>query len=147
MEKKTWSSLELFQLKECYELAVLYTNDEMAKNILREKAKSIGIPKDYIPAQDDATYQESEMQIMSDVMYELALEGNTSPANTSFKYKNKVESLSDSGEKEYILALLSLRNGTVESNRIEALGHLTAALSHTPNDPRMIALARILEER
>ena len=145
-DEKTLDSLELFQLKECYELAVLYANDEMAKNVLREKAKLIEIPTDYIPTQDDAVYMESEMQILSDAMYALALEGSTSSLNAGFKYKNKIDSLPESGEKEYMLALLSLRKGTAESNRIEALGHLMAALAYTPNDPKMIMLARILEE-
>lgn len=146
VEEEAWNSLELFQLKECYELAVLHVNDEMAKNVLREKAKSIEIPKDYIPVQEEVSYQETEMQILSDALYELTLEGNASSTNSVFKYRSKIESLPDSGEKEYILALLCLRNGTGETNRIKALDHLMTALTFAPNDPRFVALARILEE-
>ncbi len=147
INETTWESIELFQLKECYELAALYANDEMAKNVLHKKIKRIEIPEDcYMSDQDDAVYHESEMQIISDAMYELALEGNVSSSDTGFKYKEKIDSLPESGEKEYVLALLSLRKGTTESNRIEALEHLTAALSYAPNDPRLLTLARVLEE-
>lgn len=145
-ETNVWNCLALFLLKECYKLAVLYTRDEMAKNVLREKAKSIDLSEDYVPAQVDAIYQESEMEILSDAMYALTLEGNMIHATSDFKYMYKIDSLPESGEKEYLKALLSLRQGMSESNRIEALGHLAAALAYTPNDPKMITLARILEE-
>ena len=57
-----WDSIEAFLLKECYTLASYFETNESAKYILREKAKKIDIPADYVPAQIDASYNESEMQ-------------------------------------------------------------------------------------
>lgn len=51
-----------------------------------------------------------------------------------------------SAEKEYILALLALRNGTNETQRFKALKHIRTALSDSPNDPRYIALAAVLQD-
>lgn len=141
-----WDSIEAFQLKECYELAAQYETNDAAQSVLREKAKKIDIPMNYVPVQADASYQESTMQIVSEAMYGLSLEGFSASENSGFKYSHKINSLPGSGEKEFVLALLSLRNGTNETHRIEALGHISSALGYSPNDPRYITLARVLQD-
>lgn len=141
-----WDSMEAFQLKECYDLAVQFEKLDTAKDILREKSKKINIPRNYIPPQADAAYEETEMQIVSEAMYGLSLEGFAVSENTGFKYAHKINSLSDSAEKEYVLALLALRTGTTETQRLKALRHISAALSYSPDDPRYIALANVLQD-
>lgn len=141
----TWDSIEAYQLKECYELAAQFEKLDTAKYVLREKSKKIDIPKNYIPLQADATYEESEMQIVSEAIYSLTLEGFAASESAGFKYSHKINSLSSSSEKEYLLTLLALRNGTNETQRIDALRHISVALSYSPNDPRYIALAEILQ--
>lgn len=143
---KNWDSIEAFQLKECYELAAQHETNDTAKSVLREKAKKIDIPKDYVPVQTDAAYQETPMQIVSEALFELSLEGFAASENSGFKYSHRINSIPSSAEKEFILALLSLRNGTNETHRIEALGHISSALSYSPNDPRFITLARVLQD-
>ena len=142
----TWDSLEAFQLKECYDLATQFVKIDTVMEVLRDKSKKIDIPKNYIPVQADVTYQESEMQIVSEALYELTLEGFAVSENTGFKCAHKISNLPSSAEKEYILALLSLRNGTNEMQRLEALKHISVALSYSPNDPRYIALASVLQD-
>lgn len=139
-------SLEAFQLKECYELAARFAKLDTAKDVLRKKSEKLDIPMNYIPVQTDAVYPETKMQTVSKALYELSLEGFSSSEKTTFKNAYKISGLSDSAEKEFILALLSLRNGSNETQRLEALGHISAALSYSPNDPRFIALADILQK-
>lgn len=142
----TWDSIEAFQLKECYDLAARFENLDTAREVLREKSKKIDIPQNYIPVQADASYQETEMQIVSEVIYGLTLEGFAASDNTGSRYAYKIDSLPGSAEKEYVLALLSLRDGTNETQRLNALRHISAALSYSPNDPRYIALASVLQD-
>lgn len=139
-------SLEAFQLKECYELASQFEKLDIAKNVLRDKAKKLDIPTNYAPVQTDAVYQETEMQIVSEALYELTLEGFAASEKTGFKYAYKINNLPASAEKEYLLTLLALRNGTNETQRLDAIRHLSVALSFSPNDPRFIALAKVLQE-
>ena len=139
-------SLEAFQLKECYELATQYETLDPAREILRERSKKLNIPMNYAPVQTDAAYQETEMQILSEAIYGLTLEGFAASERSDFKYAHKVSSLPPSPEKEFVLALLSLRNGTGETQRLQALRHVSAALSFSPNDPRYVALANVLRE-
>lgn len=142
----TWDSIEAFQLKECYDLATQFEKLDTARDVLREKSKKIDLPKNYIPVQADATYQETEMQVVSEAIYALSLEGFAASENAGFKYSHKINSLPSSAEKEYVLALLALRNGTNETQRLDALRHISVALSYSPNDPRYIALAGVLQD-
>ena len=116
-------------MKECYDLATQFEKLDTARDVLREKSKKIDIPRNYIPVQADATYQETEMQIVSEAIYGLSLEGFAASENTGFKYAHKINNLPSSAEKEYVLALLALRNGTNETQRLDALRHISVALS------------------
>lgn len=140
------NSLESFQLKECYELATQFERLDQAKEVLREKSKKLDIPMNYAPVQTDAKYQKTEMQIASEVIYGLSLEGFSASESTGYKQAYKIENLPSSAEKEYILALLSLRNGVNETQRLDALRHISIALSFSPDDPRFIALANVLQD-
>ena len=141
-----WDNIEAFQLKECYELATQFEKLDTARDVLREKSKKIDIPQNYVPVQADATYQETEMQIVSEAIYGLSLEGFAASENSGFKYAHKINNLPSSAEKGFVLALLALRSGTNETQRLEALRHISVALSYSPNDPRYIALASVLQD-
>lgn len=142
----TWDTIEAFQLKECYDLATQFEKLDTAKDVLREKSKKIDIPKNYIPIQVDATYEETEMQIVSEAIYGLTLEEFVASESAEFKYAHKINNLPSSAEKEYVLALLALRSGTSEPQRINSLEHIRVALSYSPDDPRYIALASVLQD-
>lgn len=130
--------------KECYDLAAQYEQLDAAKNILRDKSKKIRIADGYDSVQTQSS-AESDMQILSEALYELALEGYAaSDSNRSDRNISRVSSLPDSGEKEYLLALISLRNRTDETARNEALNHISRALAYSPNDPRYFYLSQIL---
>ena len=139
-------SIEAFQLKECYELSTQFERLDTAKEVLRERSKRLDVSMNYAPVQTDVSYQETEMQIMSEAIYGLTLEGFAASEKNGFRYAHKIDSLPSSAEKEFVLALLSLRNGTNETQRIDALRHISVALSYSPNDPRFITLANILQE-
>lgn len=141
-----WDSIESFLLKECYDLAARYESQDIVRNILREKCQRINIPDGYVPLQGNTPYQETEMQILSQAVYELTLEGYATDVNSEFQYIHKINGLPTSAEKEYLLAILSLRKGTNTSARIEALRHISSALALSPNDPRYTTLASILQE-
>lgn len=141
-----WDGTEAYQLKECYDLAVQFVKLDIAKDVLREKSKKIDFPKTYASEQTNAKYVETEMQIISEALYELTLEGFVASESTGFKYAYKINSLPESAEKEYLMALLALRNGTNETQRLDAMRHISVALSYSPDDPRYIALANVLQD-
>lgn len=140
-----WDSTEMFLLKECYDLAERYAMLGGAKDVLRGKSGQIDLPENYVPAQTDAAYPESDMQVISEAMFGLTLQGYAASGEDP-NYSHRVSSLPPSAEKEYFLALMALRNGMNESQRTEALRHLSLALAESPNDPRYIALRYILVE-
>lgn len=142
----TGDNVQSFQLKECYDLAARFEKFDTARDILREKSKRIKNSKKYVSVQKGLLDGETEMQIISEAIYELTLEGLVGSKNTRFHCIYKIENLPNSAEKEYILALLDLRSGTDETHRLSALRHISAALSHSPNDPRYITLASILQD-
>lgn len=141
-----WSSTEKANLKECYDLALQFEKMDIAKDVLREKAKKLGAAGSYASLHTGDLCPESEMQVLSEAVYGLALETLESSPRSDFRDGYKVNGLPDSAEKEYVLALLSLRDGMDVSQRLEAVGHIRAALRYTDNDPRYRALASILEE-
>lgn len=138
------SGAGLFLLKECYELAARVEKQDAAKRILQNRARGIDIS-----AQQDQSIcaPKTPMQIVSEVMSELSLEGRSNAGYASVGSANKVEHLPDCGEKEFMLALLSLGTGTGEAQRLGALRYIRSALRYTPDDPRYIALATILQEQ
>lgn len=137
---------EMIQLKECYELAMQYEKLDIVRDVLREKAKKINIPENYVSMQEGLNYHESNMQIISDALYELSLEGLTASVNQEFDHLHKINNLPSSAEKEYFLTLLALRNGTNETQRLEAVNHIRIALKYEPDDPRYLTLFSILQE-
>ena len=143
---KAWDSIEAFQLKECYDLAAQFEKLDTARDVLRKKSKKIEIPRNYIPVLAGTTYVETEMQVISEAIYGLTLEDFAASESTGFKYAHKINSLPSSAEKEYLLALLALRNGKSETQRLDALRHISVALSYSPYDPRYIALAKVLQD-
>lgn len=144
-EKISWDSLEAFQLKECYDLAARFEKLDQARALLWERGKRIDIPKNYTPIRADAAYPESEGQTVSEATYQLVQDGRAVDTS-SFACSHKVAQLPESGEKEYLLALIALRGGRNETQRLETARHIGAALSYSPNDPRYITLAAILQE-
>lgn len=141
-----WDSLEYYQLKECYDLAVQFEKLDMAKDVLREKSKGINIPQGFIPVQENTTLPETEMTIVSEALQELSREGYTASGNSGFRFAYKIEALAPSAEKEYLSAIMTLREGTDETHRMKAIQHIRNALSLESEDPRYRALAQILQE-
>jgi len=135
-----------YLLKECYEISERFEPMENAKMILREKRGGITLTNGVVPQDMSIGSTQSFMQTVSEVTYELAMEGLDDRVNREFSQKHAVENMPDCAEKQYILALLELRNGTYETQRISALRYLKEALSKEPNDPRFIALAQVLSE-
>lgn len=135
------------QLKECYELAVRFENNDKAKDVIREKIKRLEDQEDNIIQEyADTFYSKHEMEILSEIICVLASEDFMSSHNSDITFYHKINSVPDSAEKEFVLALLSLRSGTNETQRLEAVRHLSAALNNSPDDPRFIALFTVLQE-
>lgn len=146
VSENTWDSAEAEILKECYDLAVQYEQNVASQEILREKSKRIDFPPNYVPAQVDVSHNVTEMEVVSEALYELTHEGYSVAENTGFRRSYNINNLPNSAEKEYMLALLALSNGTQETQRLSALSHISVALSYSPNDPRFLALASVLQD-
>ena len=135
-----------FLLRECYELALNTEKIDIAREVLTEKIIKTGIPDGYIPGHTESTKPESEMEVLSEVLYSLALEQFGDPETGTFTQEYKLNGLHDSGEKRYLQALLSLRSGTGVAQRTEAIKHLTEALRQSPANPVFIALSKVLQD-
>lgn len=146
MDLNIWDAADAYLLKECYELAERVIRAEEARAILRARAAQIDVPKDYMPPAEGSASPESQMQLISEILEALSLEPADEPARTEFAASHKISNLSNAGAKEYFLTLLTLRSGTNASKRLEALRHLSSALSYSQEDPRYEALAVALQE-
>lgn len=141
-----WDNIESFLLKECYTLAAQYEANGAAHDILRSRGRKISIPDGYIPNGSNITLPDSTQRAVSNIIYTLTMEGATDTTSDSFRAQNEVSSMPNCGDKEYLLAVLALRSGRSETHRLEALRHVSLALSYSPNDPRYITLAEILQQ-
>lgn len=135
-----------FLLKECYDISERFESMEIPKMILREKSKNIEMIKGITPQDSSYISNKSYMQSVSEVTYELSMEGLDTVATKDFSLSYVVSSIPECAEKNYILALLELRKGTNETHRLSALQYLSSALAEEPNDPRFRALAQILRD-
>ena len=145
-DDKKWCKPEHVLLKECYELAEQFEPLDIVKSVLREKAKAIDIPDEYLSANTDVSLIESDMQIISDSIYAMTAEPLGGAASGEIGTEYRFNNLAPSGEKEYCQALMALRRGNTETQRIQALRHLVTALGYSPDDPRYIALATVLRD-
>jgi len=141
------SNSNTIKLKECYELAAQYESDPTVKEILQQKAQKIHIQDD-IEAEIGGEHNRDSftMQTVSNAMRRLSLEGMGAMPDTSFVLAKEIDLLPENGETELLRAILVLRSGMNESQRLESLRHLNNALSYARNDPRCVALAKILQE-
>ena len=114
--------------------------------VLREKSKNIKLLDGITPQDASLNSSKSYMQSVSEVMHQLSIEGLGSATGNDFPLSHVVSSIPDCAEKNYILALLELRKGTNETQRLSALQYLSSALSEEPNDPRFRTLAQILRD-
>lgn len=148
VSENTWDSAEAEILKECYDQATQYEKNIASQEILREKSKKIDFPPNFVPVQVDVSHNATEMEVVSEVLYELTHEGYSIADHSGPRqsYIYNINNLPNSAEKEYILALLALSNGTWETQRLSALSHLSVALSYSPNDPRFLTLASVLQD-
>lgn len=131
-------------LKELYLLSEQYEDSELVREILRTKEKKIKPASTSSSVCGIVSNVTSDMQYFSTVISVLSMEGFTASGYHSEAIP--ITSMSESPEKEYLLALLALRNGKNETQRLEALRHVSSALASAPNDPRFQALAAVLQQ-
>ncbi len=145
-DSNKWDNIESFLLKECYTLAAQYEANSAARDILRSRGRKISIPDGYIPDGSNITLPTSTQQAVSNIIYALTMEGTAGTTSDSFRAQHEIFTMPNCGDKEYLLAIMALRNGRRETQRLEALRHVSLALSYSPNDPRYITLAEILQQ-
>lgn len=145
-DSNKWDNIESFLLKECYTLAAQYEANGAARDILRSRGRKITIPDGYIPDGCNITLPTSTQQAVSNIIYALTMEGAVGTTSDSFQAQHEISSMPNCGDKEYLLAIMALRNGRSETQRLEALRHVSLALSYSRNDPRYITLVEILQQ-
>jgi hypothetical protein len=130
-------------LKECYSLAAEYEESDIVRNILKNKKSQLLdgqndleqiIPSDLFDAV-------SVSRIFEKLSQPNGLDNDTYKASLGFLMLEP-----ESAEKEYLTALLNLSTGTDEKHRLEAWKHINSAWLAEPNDPRYIALIKVLQE-
>lgn len=132
-------------LNECYNLASRFEKFDAAKAILEEKNKRIKFP-DIPMISKERDHRESEMETISGILQGYMQEAYAKPNNSGANSYLKVQELPETAEKEFLLALLSLKRGSEEAQRYKAMQHISAALDRAPDDPRYLALASVLQQ-
>ncbi len=138
------SSMESSLLKECYALAAEYEQNSTARDILRSRGRKITVTEEPATDNNTAGFMASNQTAMSDAIYELTMKGGS--GYNSPKLRQSLSRMKFCGDREFLLAILALSNGRGETERIEALQHISLALSYSPNDPRYISFAQILQQ-
>lgn len=133
-------------LKECYTLAAQHEANNAARSILHSRGRKVSVPVDYIPDESSTTPPATLQQAVSNIIYSLTTEETAGATSNSLATQVEVSLLPECGDKEYLLAIMALRNGRSETQRVDALRHISLALSYSPNDPRYIILADILQQ-
>lgn len=133
----------ILNLKECYEIASRIEHMPAAKEVIVKRLNTLD--DDHSGAGGDFAAEKITVQSQySRALFELSRSAEDPSAEE--RARIIAGGMEASAEKEYLLALLSLTNGTSERQRIDAMRHITSALAAAPNDPRSIALAGILQE-
>lgn len=131
--------MELSLLKECYTLAAEYEPVSAARDILHSRGRKIAVTEEQAPSSNNAGSMVSDQTVMSE-----ALRGGSGYGRLELRRSSS--RMSFCGDREFLLAILELNDGRGEYARIHALEHISAALTYSPNDPRYIALAEILQQ-
>lgn len=132
-------------LNECYGLASRFEKLDTARAILEEKKKRVEFP-DIPMVSRERDHRESEMEAFSDILQVFLQEAYADSNNSGENSFLRVQELPESAEKEFLLALLSLKSGNEEAQRLKAIQHISAALDRAPEDPRYLALASVLQQ-
>ena len=145
MTDAAYTDADKVVLKECYALAEQCCTDEIAGELIRARSDELRVSRFHTDAYSDVSYADTEMTIISRIMEGLSrqpLDGRTGPEAESLGYE--LSGLPEGAEREYLYALSSLLYGRGNQQRIDALRHISTALSYDSSDPRLIALAEIL---
>ncbi|MFU0662948.1 hypothetical protein [Gardnerella vaginalis] len=140
------NSNDAFKLKECYEFAARFEKLDAARKLLREKSKNIDISNYSTDSQNDVSLKETDMQVISQAIRSLSLEDLDARIYGDSEYREKIDNLPDSPEKDYVRVLMTLKH---DANRIQdnyALNIISSVIEDDPTDPRYIALANVLQE-
>lgn len=141
-----WDSSGAFLLKECYMFAAQYESNNAARDILYARGRKIVVPDRSVLDENHITIPYSTQRAVSNVFHALTKEGTPGKISAEFGLQDEISSMPNCGDKEYLLAILALRNGRGKAEQIEALRHIGAALSYSPNDPRYFTMAKVLQQ-
>ena len=147
MADRSYTDADKALLKECYILAERFERSEDAKEMIRARSGELRVSPDYLDAFSEISYGDTEMTIISGIMEALSrqpIDDMRGQDNYGMDYA--LAGLPETAEREYALAILALRNGRGTSQRLEAIRHLSTAISYDHSDPRFRALADILSE-
>ena len=129
-------------LKECYSISERMVSNEIAKDLIHSRNKNS--EKNKCDNQLDVKPFSKE-EIFGDVLLALSDETIGGSISSVFSKQAEVNTMPESAEKNYILALLALRSGMNDEGRIAAINYLIKAHEESPNDPRIRTLMLILQ--
>lgn len=145
MSDRDYTDADKAKLKECYSLAERFEMNDTAKEVISARSGALRVSLDHLDDYAETSFDDTEMVIFSEIMEGLSMEPLDSRADTGQNGRvYALDKMPEGGEQEYIRALLALRYGRGNQQRMNALNHLSVALSYDPNDPRYIALLDIL---
>lgn len=129
-------------LKECYELAARYEERVQEREILKKKASQLEVSTD--GGRNSVVRMRTEVEGLYKLMCDISNDLET--RNISTFFLSEMGKIPNSADKEYLLALFYLRGVIDRNSRLEALRHISVAIEYDSNDPRYIALAKLLQE-
>lgn len=129
-------------LEECYSLSINYIDDDTAKMLIRDRLNNSRKLKQCNQYQNKPN---SIQETFTSALLALSEESISNLTLDVFSKQSNVNDMEECAEKNYLLALLTLRSGMDDEGRIEATKYLEKAHNQSPNDPRIRTLELILQ--
>ena len=120
------------RLKECYESILLSADSDEVRSLTKQRLDNLN--KIGRGLQDTGTTDTGNtvQSSLSAIREALSVEDVSVPINSGFPRQSEINALPESPEKQYLLALLSLRGNTGNQGCVNALRYLESAINQDP---------------
>lgn len=122
------------RLKECYELMDSSAQSIEVRTLSRKRLSNLHEIGAGLPEEDTFSSIDSVQSSLSLIRTALASEDVKTSTSASFSQQTKINSLPESSEKNYLLALLALRGDTGNQGCLNALRFLERAIGEEPSN-------------
>ena len=120
------------RLKECYELTVASTSSNEVRTLVNQRLDNLTAIGESFPDTGLTDTGNTVQSSVSLIREAFSIEDDSAPLNSGFPRQLEINALPESPEKQYFLALLSLRSNTGNQGCLNALRYLENAINQEP---------------